>query len=63
MITELKLSVVTSNLEGLNEVVDRRNKLFQTANTKAINKIKQLDADIDASLNILESHYYNSVYR
>jgi hypothetical protein len=63
LITELKLSLLTSNLEGLNAVVDERNAAFATSRDAAIANVKTLEADIDSCLDRLETHYYSSVYR
>lgn len=63
MITELKLSVLTSNLEGLNQLVDEQNAVFQTGRQSAVHKAKKLEHVVDVRLKQLEDHYYSSVYR
>lgn len=63
MITELKLAVLTSNLEGLNRQVDEHNAKFEQEEATANMKLEALQDDVARSLTLLESHYFSSLHR
>jgi len=63
MITELKLSVLTSNLEDLDTIVDKRNEEFARERCGNVEKVQRIKREVDLALDQLEAHYYSSVYR
>lgn len=63
LITELKLSVMTSNLEDLSRLVDEQNAAYEAEREATEDKVKRLRLDIAQSLKDLEAHYYSSTYR
>jgi len=63
MITELKLSMLTSNLEGLNNIVDEQNEKYESEKLETQEKINEIKSDLDKSIRALEAHYHSSDYK
>ena len=63
MISELKLSVLTSDLESLNDTVDARNAAYLEKEANATQDLRKLETTVESALHRLETHYYKSVYR
>jgi len=63
MVTELKLSVMTSSLEELDQAVISRNKEYASKEKETIQSMQLMEREISQSLQLLETHYYQSSYR
>mmetsp|Transcript_4591 Transcript_4591/g.6133 ORF Transcript_4591/g.6133 Transcript_4591/m.6133 type:complete len:129 (-) Transcript_4591:941-1327(-) len=62
MITQLKLSILTSNIEKLNEEVEKEKDTYKTECRKVEKKLESLSSELDVALDELESHYAASQY-
>jgi len=63
MIADVKLSMVTSDLKGLNQIVDRKNAEYEEARLASEERLVRVAGEVDTALHKLESHYYKSIYR
>mmetsp|Transcript_13015 Transcript_13015/g.16181 ORF Transcript_13015/g.16181 Transcript_13015/m.16181 type:complete len:129 (+) Transcript_13015:172-558(+) len=62
MITQLKLSLLTSNIEKLNEEVEKEKQNCLQACAKVGGKLDNLINQLDVALDELEQHYFQSEY-
>lgn len=63
MISELKLSLLTSDLDGMNKIVSEQNKEYQANQNESERQLVKIENQVQSALDQLEAHYYSSVYR
>jgi mediator of RNA polymerase II transcription subunit 22 len=63
LVSELKQTAVFSDFTALNEQIEKRSATFVHLNEDTDQLLMSVGEEVAASLQELESHYYNSPYR